>query len=107
MMLQLWGLLAGATAVLNEYLYRTLPGPWHEYLWIWVPTQLTISYAIYRLVTAPGATLLDALVVFTFSTALVRVLVSLFVLRDDIAIYTWAAFGLLLLARIIQHWGKA
>lgn len=97
-----WGLVAGITAVTAEYLYRTLPGPWASHLYLWVPMQLLIGYSIFRLVNAPGVSLLDALVVFTFSTALARVCVSLFLLREDVAAATWAAFALLMAARIVQ-----
>jgi hypothetical protein len=100
----LWGLCAGIPAVAAEYLYRTLPGPWHHYLWLWVPIQMAIGYSIYRLVTIPGTSLLDAMVVWAFCTAGLRVLISLG-LGDDIKTGTWIAFGLVLLATAIKtYW---
>lgn len=102
-----WGLAAALPAVLAEYLYRTVQGPWWHYLWAWVPIQLTIGYCIYRLVTTPGTTLLDAFVVWAFSTTAMRVFVSVLVLHDDVKPGTWFALGLLVMARIAQsYWGR-
>lgn len=103
----LWGLAAAVPAVLAEYLYRTLPGPWWHYLWIWIPFQLSIGYCIYRLVTIPGTPLLDAFVVWAFSTTAIRVGISVLVLHDHIKGGTWFALGLLIMARIAQtFWGR-
>ena len=103
----LWGLGAAIPAVFNEYLYRTLPGPWWSYLYLWVPSSLTIGYCIYRLVTIPATTLLDAFVVWAFSTTFMRVFVSLVLLHESIRAGTWVALGLLILARIAQTaWGR-
>ncbi len=100
----LWGLGAGVPAVVLEYLYRTLPGPWVAYLWLYAPIQLLIGYSIYRLVTAPGVSLLDALVVFAGATAGLRI-VATYMLGDQIKASTWAAFGLVMLANIVRtYW---
>lgn len=100
----LWGLGAAFPAVLAEYLYRTLPGVWWRYLWMWVPMQLTIGYCIYRLVTIPKTSLLDAFVVWAFSTTFMRVCVSLLLLRETIRTGTWVALGLVIMARVAQAW---
>jgi hypothetical protein len=103
----LWGLAAAVPAVLAEYLYRTLPGPWHHYLYLWVPMQLTIGYCIYRLVTIPGTPLMDAFIVWAFSTTFIRVALSVFVLHDVVKGGTWFALALLVLARVAQSfWGR-
>ena len=102
-----WGLTAAIPAVLAEYLYRVLPGPWHHYLYIYAPISLTISYAIYRLVTIPQTTLLDAFVVWAFSTTFLRVVVTVGLLHDNVKPGTWFALGLLIMARIAQsYWGR-
>lgn len=98
----MWGLIGGATAVANEYWYRTLPGDWWHYIHLWVPTQLLISFAIYKIVTTPNVNLLDALIVFTFSTLMCRIFVSVWMLDDKIGPATWVAFGLLVAARVVQ-----
>jgi len=102
----LWGLGAGIPAVLAEYLYRTLPGPWHHYLWLWVPIQMLIGYSIYRLVTIPGSSLLDAMVIWAFCTAGLRIAASLY-LGDNIRTGTWIAFGLVMLATLVKHFWRA
>jgi hypothetical protein len=103
----LWGLAAAVPAVLAEYLYRTLPGPWHHYLYLWVPMQLSIGYCIYRLVTIPGTPLMDAFIVWAFSTTAIRVFISTVILHDQIKGGTWFALALLVLARGAQSfWGR-
>lgn len=105
-----WGLVAAFPAVGNEYLYRRLAaqdGSWLDWWYIWVPSQLVISYAIWRLVTVPDTTLLDAFVIWALSTTLLRVFVSVAVLGDTVAGGTWFALGLLVMARIAQaFWGR-
>jgi hypothetical protein len=103
----LWGLAAAVPAVLAEYLYRTLPGSWLSHLYLWVPIQLTIGYCIFRLVTVPNTPLMDAFVVWAFSTTFMRVAISILILRDQVKGGTWFALGLLVMARIAQSfWGR-
>ena len=102
-----WGLGAAVPAVLAEYLYRVLPGPWWTYLYLWVPIQGTIGYCIYRLVTIPATSLLDAFVIWAFSTTFMRVVITVLALRDQVKGGTWFALGLLVMARIAQSfWGR-
>jgi len=103
----IWALLAAVIAVAAEYLYRTLPGPWWHYLWIWTPFQLMIGYSIYKLVTLQSGSLLDAFIVWAFSTTAMRVAITVLVLRDQVKGGTWFALGLLVMARIAQSfWGR-
>ena len=103
----LWGLTAAVPAILAEYLYRTLPGPWHHYFYIYAPISLTISYSIYRLVTIPQTTLLDAFIVWAFSTTFLRVVVTVVFLGDKVKEGTGFALSLLILARVAQaRWGR-
>lgn len=100
----LWGLTAGIPAVLLEYLYRTLPGPWLGNWWFWAPLGALIQYSIYRLVTSPGVSLLDALVVFAGCTALGRI-VATYMLGDSIRVATWVAFGFVMMANFVRaYW---
>lgn len=103
----MWGLLAAFPAVLAEYLYRIIDDSWWKYLWAWVPIQLAIGYCIYRLVNVPNSSLLDAFVVWAFSTTAMRVVVSTVFLGDTVKGGTWFALGLLVMARIAQSfWGR-
>lgn len=101
-MLSLWGLMGGGMAVLNEYLYRVLPGEWWHYIYMWVPIQLAISYCIYRIVTTPNTNLIDAIIVFTVSTLACRIFVTVYVLHDKVGPGTWVALALLVTARLVQ-----
>ncbi len=105
-----WGLSAGVPAVLAEYLYRIFARngfPWWYGLPVWVPMQLLIGYSIFRLVTVPNTTLLDAFVVWALSTTLLRVFASVVLLQDNVQSGTWFALGLLIMARIAQSfWGR-
>jgi len=103
----LWGLGAALPAVLAEYLYRTIQGPWWHYLYLWVPLQMSIGYCVYRLVTVPQTSLIDAFIVFAFSTTALRVAVTIAVLGDPVKGGTWFALALLIMARIAQtFWGR-
>ena len=74
---------------------------------MWVPIQMAIGYAVYRLVTIPQTSLLDAFVVFAFSTTTMRVFVTVVLLHDTVRTGTWLALGLVILARIVQSvWGR-
>lgn len=99
----LWSLIAAMCAVGAEYLYRTLPGPWIAYLYIWVPIQLLIGFAIYKLITAPGVPMVGALVIWTFAVMGLRIFVSAVVLRDSIPVGTWVALVLMIAARVSQQ----
>lgn len=103
----LWGLAGAIPAVIAEYLYRTIPGPWYAHVYIWLPLQLSLSYCIWRLVTIPHTSLLDAFVVWAFSTTALRVFVSVVLLGDAIKGGTWFALGLVTMARVAQtFWGR-
>jgi multidrug transporter EmrE-like cation transporter len=105
----LWGLGAAFPAVLAEYLYKTMPPwqDWWEMLWAWIPLQLTIGYCIFRLVTIPQSTLLDAFIVWALSTTAMRVFVSVVLLGETIKGGTWFALGLLIMAKLAQtFWGR-
>lgn len=100
-----WGLAAAIPAVILEYLFRKLPGPWHSYWYVFIPVACFINYAVCQLVRAPGVNLIDAFIVFAFSTTLSRVFISVVLLGDPVKVGTWIALTLLLLARLAQlYW---
>lgn len=109
----MYGLAAAIPAVLAEYLYRTLPGTdgsvhgWAKYLYIWIPIQLSIGFFIYKLVSIPNTSLLDAFVIWAFSTTAIRVLITVVFLGDNVKAGTWFALGLLVMANIAKtFWGR-
>lgn len=98
----LWGLAAAVPAVTLEFLFRKLPGPWHSYWYVFIPAACFINFAVCQLVRQPGLNLIDAFIVFAFSTTLSRTLISVFVLGDHVGPGSWFALGLLLMARVAQ-----
>ena len=101
-----WGLAAAVPAVAAEYLYRVLPGTWIDYWWVWLPISLSVSYSVCQLVRQPGNSLLDAFVVWAFSTTFLRVVATM-ALGDHVREGTWVALALLVLARVAQTmWGR-
>ena len=85
-------------------MYRTLPKPWWHYLWLWIPGQLLIGYCVYKMVTQPGVPLLGAFVVWSLAITGTRLLVTVFLLHDNVSRGNWIAFGLLVVARIAQSY---
>ena len=96
-----WALAAAVPAVLCEYLFRKLPGPWHHYLYVFIPCALFINYAVCQLIRQPGLSLLDALIVWTLSIMVLRVFAT-YMLGDAVAAGTWFALALIVMARIVQ-----
>jgi hypothetical protein len=98
----MWGFAAALPAVTLEYLFRRLEGPWHSYWYIFIPAACFINFAVCQLVRQPGLNLIDAFIVFAFSTTLSRTLISVFILGDHVGPGSWFALGLLLMARVAQ-----
>ena len=109
MNLAILGILTAIPAITSEYLYKIRGSQGHDWfndLWMYLPLQLCISYGVFRMVTSPGTTLLDAFIVWAFSTVVMRCMVSQFILGENVTSGTWAALGLLLVARWIQYTWK-
>jgi multidrug transporter EmrE-like cation transporter len=99
---------AAALAVGLEYCYRTLPVPWSNawYFTFFLIAQCAIGISIYKLVNTPGVPLIGAFVIWSFSTIIMRTIVSVVFLGDKISPGTWCAVALLLLARVAQSFWK-
>lgn len=97
-----WSFIAAFVAVGCEYLYRTLPGTWWQYLPLWCLTGLTVSFAIHKLVTQPDTPLIGALVMWSFAVIASRVFVTVVLLQDRVSPGTWCALALMITARIVQ-----
>jgi hypothetical protein len=87
-------------------MYVRWQGPWWHGLWLWIPMQVLIGYCVFRLVTTPGASLVDAFVMFALATALMRAVVAVFMLDQTISKGAWAALGLLLAANLARAYWK-
>ena len=104
MNMYLWPLAAAFTAVGLEFFYRTHPGDFWRFLWLTAPGNIFIGYAVYRLVTVPGLSFINAFIIFGMCTLGSRVLITLFLLRDPVSKGTWVALGLVILANIAKAW---
>ena len=101
-MVYLWGALGGVTAVGMEWAFRAYPEiSWWRLFPVVAFPALFINFAICQLVRGAGS-LLDAFVVFALCTMGARVAVSVLWLPDAIPLTTWAALGLVMLARVMQ-----
>lgn len=97
-----WSLLAIIPVIVTEYMFRTVPGGWFGNLHYYLPMQLLVSYCVYRLVTMPGMSLVEAFVIWAISTSVARVILSVFVLHDHVSNGTWMALALILVAKLAQ-----
>ena len=97
-----WGLFAAVPAVTAEYLYKTVQGPWHHHLYMWIPLQLAVGFGIYRMVNVPSTNLLEAFVVWSFCVLAMRVGVSQFLLEETVRTGTWVALGLMVVAKLVN-----
>jgi len=82
-----------------------MPGGWFNNLHYYLPLQLMVSYCIYKLVTEPETSLVEAFVVWAVSTTVARTFLSVVILHDEIRAGTWFALVLILLAKVSQtYW---
>lgn len=101
-----WGFLGAAVAVYLEYCYRMWSGTYLQNVAYWIIPYMFVSYCIYKLVTAPQTSLIEAFVIWACSTMILRILVSLFMLHEQSTPGTWTALGLVLAARIVQNYWR-
>lgn len=93
---------AALAAVLLEYLYRTLPGGWLQWTWIYIPLAVFINYSVYRMVTVPGVPLMGAMITWSLCSLLARVAITTMVLHDRVSLGTWIAVGLVFVGKLTQ-----
>jgi hypothetical protein len=100
----LYAFIGGAAAVTAEWLYKqpyVIDAPL-KWALAWMPLQAVIGYCVFRMVNMPGATLLDAFIVFAFCTAFLRIFVAIGVLHQTIPLQSWIAFALVLAATCVK-----
>jgi hypothetical protein len=98
-----FGFIAGLIAVFLEYRYATYASFWSWDVLPYTALSLIIPYCVFRMVKA-SPNLIVALVVFSFSTVFLRVIVTLTIQRQQVTPGTWAALGLLLLSQFARRW---
>jgi hypothetical protein len=102
----LWSIAAAIPVLITEYLFRTQTGGWLANLHYYLPLQMAVSYCVYRLVTEPDTSLVEAFVAWAVCTTIGRVILSTLVLHDDIKAGTWFALGLILMAKVAQSFWR-
>ncbi len=101
-MVYFWGVLAAIAAVMLEGMYARAPQFLSFPLVLALAVaQPTIAYSIYRMVHE-STTLIGAIVVFGFSTLILRTGMTLY-LGQHISTGTWVAVGLVLLAQVARR----
>ena len=93
-----WPWIGGGAAVLCELYFRTHRGVPYLHQWPAIPLTILINYAIFRILTdAPSW--LAGFVSFSSVTLLLRVALTVVVLREAVDLRTWAALALLVAAK--------
>lgn len=98
-----WAAIAGVFAVAAEAYFRSNLGrPWLHLAPVAAPLAIGVSYGIYKIMnTSPS--LLFGMTIFPFATIMLRVVATLFVLREEVSFGTWCAVALLTLAQIVRE----
>ena len=95
-----WALVAALTVTGSETIFTSSPS-WIGRAWLFVPLALLANWTIYRLVHSVP-TLLDAFIVFSFMTMLLRIGSTTLILRQPVPCGTWVATALIVLAKLTQ-----
>jgi len=96
----IYALGAAASVTLCETLFAASP----EYvsrLWLFAPLAVLTNWLIFRLVHA-SPTLLDSLILFSFGTMVLRILSTLFILRQTVTPGAWLGVALILAANVAR-----
>lgn len=103
-MIYTYAMVAALSVAASETVFVQTPSWWAR-AWLFIPLAIVTNVAIYRLVHATP-TLLDAFVVFSFATMALRIGSSVLILQQPVSVGTWAAVGLIALAKVVQGvWG--
>lgn len=105
-LINLFTITGALGAIFCEYTYRRYPDMnWFQNMYWIAPIQLYVGYAVYRAVIASHS-LLDAFILWASSTMLARFFVSAVILGESISTTSYAAFLLIIIARVIQTFGR-
>ena len=94
----IWPWIGGGAAVLCELYFRTHRTTPYLYQWPAIPLTFLVNYAVFRIITdAPSW--LAGFVSFSTVTLLLRIALTVGVLREVVNGRTWLALALLALAK--------
>lgn len=94
----MWPWIGGLAAVLCEAYFRTHRTTPYLLQWPAVPLTILVNYAIYRIITG-APSWLAGFVAFSTVTLMLRVALTVVVLRETVDLRTWLALALLALAK--------
>ena len=97
----IFAILAALVAVGLEFATRQGLS-WWGHLWLYVPGTIFVSYAIWRVLQGEGW--LTSIVLFSAATALLRIALTFFVLREPLSPANLLAAGALMLAAVVGLW---
>ena len=103
MKLYLFALLAGASAVFVETMFRKYSStvPLWQLLLIALPFQVLIGYCVFKIFTGADYFLAGA-IIFPFGTVTMRIVANTFLFDETPPLEIYIAFGLIVLAQVVR-----
>lgn len=96
-------LIGAFAAVGGETFMRLHPGmSWPRSFLLTLPTATIINWAIWKLLKTESV--MGAFIIFSFSTATLRILATLYC-QDTVPGKVWVAYSLVLIASMVKLWG--
>ena len=100
--LMLWPWIGGLAAVFVEFYFRTHPSVPYWRQWIPALLGMVVNFAVFKIFTS-ASSLLAGFVAFSTATLIVRVFLSVAILREAVGGRTWAAVLLLVAAKFLMR----
>lgn len=103
MRLYLFALLAGASAVFVETMFRKYSAtvPLWRLLLIALPFQVLVGFCVFKIFTGAEYFLVGA-IIFPFGTVTMRILANAFLFDETPPLEVYLAFGLVALAQVVR-----
>lgn len=95
-----WPWVAGLSAVAVEAYFRTHRGVPYYQQWIPMLLGVAINYGVYKIMVS-ASSLLAGFIAFSTATLILRILVTIPILREPVSVGTWAALALVMLAKTL------
>lgn len=93
-----WPWIGGGAAVFCEFYFRTHRSASYLAQWPAIPLTILVNYAVFRIIVG-APSWLAGFVSFSTVTLLLRILLTVGVLREAVSLRTWVALALLTLAK--------
>ncbi len=100
-MVYVWSIMGSILAIGCEVLFKTR-GEYGRFMWVLIPASIAINYCVFKIVTSTP-TLVAALVIFSFTNLILRVVLNTWIISSPIGTGTWVAAGLMGAANIVRY----